>query len=53
MRTTCHRLITTGRIDGERIVSPVVPYDENIISEYLKIASEPQANVKLGVCYQV
>jgi len=51
VQATCHRLIIGGKIDAEQIVSPVVPYDENIVSEYLKIASAPEGNVKLGVKY--
>jgi threonine dehydrogenase-like Zn-dependent dehydrogenase len=51
LRATCHRLITAGLINADQIVSPVVPYDENIISAYLKIASDPQTNIKLGVRY--
>lgn len=51
VQATCHRLIVAGLIDAEQIISPIVAYDENIISEYLKIASEPHGNVKLGVKY--
>ena len=51
IRNTCHHLIVEGLINAEQVVSPVVAYDENIVSEYLKIASEPQSNVKLGVKY--
>ncbi len=51
IHATCRDLIATGRIQAEDIVTPVVPYDENLLDEYLKIASAPHANVKLGVKY--
>jgi len=47
----CLRLVTSGRIQADEIVTPVVPFDDGIIPEYLKIASSPGANVKLGVSY--
>ncbi len=44
----CWRLITEGRLCGEEIVDPVVPLEE-LPTEYLKIATAPETNVKLGV----
>jgi len=44
----CRRLIEEGKISGEEIVQPVVPFDD-LLEEYPKIASSPERNVKLGV----
>jgi len=45
---TCWRLICEGRLSGEAIVAPVVPFAD-LPTEYLKIATAPGENVKLGV----
>ena len=45
---TCWRLIREGRLTGEPVVTPVVPF-EQVPNEYMKIATEPGSNVKLGV----
>lgn len=47
----CLRLVTSGRIEAEEVVTPVVKFDDAIIEEYLQIASNPGENVKFGVCY--
>jgi threonine dehydrogenase-like Zn-dependent dehydrogenase len=47
---TCWRLIKEGKLTGEPIVTPVVPF-ERLPEEYLKIATEPGTNVKLGVAF--
>jgi threonine dehydrogenase-like Zn-dependent dehydrogenase len=44
---TCKELIEAGAIDGRLIVDKVVPFDE-LINEYPKIATDPQAALKLG-----
>ena len=41
------RLICEGRIDGTKIVDPVVPFAELLV-EYPKIATHPAENIKLG-----
>ncbi|MCW8133822.1 MAG: zinc-binding alcohol dehydrogenase [Planctomycetota bacterium] len=46
----CWRMICEGNIDGEPIVTPVVPFEE-LPAEYPKIETEPAANIKLGVQY--
>ncbi len=46
----CLRLLMDGRISGERVVTPVVPFAD-ALKEYPKIATEPDAYVKLGVEY--
>jgi threonine dehydrogenase-like Zn-dependent dehydrogenase len=45
---TCWRLICEGRLSGEHVVAPVVPF-ESLPTEFMKIATEPQSNIKLGV----
>lgn len=47
---TCWRLINEGKLSGEAIVTPVVPF-ERLAGEYLKIATDPGSNIKLGVEY--
>jgi threonine dehydrogenase-like Zn-dependent dehydrogenase len=44
----CWRMLCEGRITGEPIVQPVVAFDD-LPTEYPKIATHPQTNVKLGV----
>lgn len=47
---TCWRLIVEGRLCGEAVVDPVVPF-EDLPGEYLKIATDPGTNVKLGTAF--
>jgi threonine dehydrogenase-like Zn-dependent dehydrogenase len=42
------RLLASGALQCEPIVQPVAPFDD-LLSEYPKIATHPQENVKLGV----
>jgi threonine dehydrogenase-like Zn-dependent dehydrogenase len=49
-RDECHHLIVTGKIDGEKIVDPVIGYDE-LMDKYLDIVTDPATSVKLGVKY--
>jgi len=44
----CWRLIVEGKLSGEEVVSPVVPF-EKLPTEYPKIATAPETNIKLGV----
>ena len=46
----CLRLLSCGRLNGEHVVTPVVPF-ERAAEEYPKIATSPDAYVKLGVEY--
>jgi len=46
----CLRLLITGRISGEEIVTPVVKFDD-VLAEYPRIAAEPDTYIKLGVEY--
>jgi threonine dehydrogenase-like Zn-dependent dehydrogenase len=51
VRHACMHLINTNQIDAERIIDPIVPFDENLVDAYLKIAEEPHNNIKFGVNY--
>jgi hypothetical protein len=44
----CWQLICAGRLCGDEVVTPVVPF-EQLPTEYPKIATAPETNVKLGV----
>jgi threonine dehydrogenase-like Zn-dependent dehydrogenase len=50
IQDTCLRLLTDGRITGEPIVTPVVPFDE-LSEAYPKIMTEPDVYIKLGCTY--
>ena len=43
----CWRLIREGKLSGEAVVTPVVPF-EKLVTEYPKIISRPEENIKLG-----
>ena len=45
---TCWKLLSEGKVTGDPIVQPVVPFDDLAI-EYPKIATNPEVNIKLGV----
>ena len=47
---TCLQLILDGRLTGEPIVEPVVPF-EAAHKAYAQIATDPGSNIKLGVGY--
>jgi len=47
---TCWRLICEGRLTGEAIVTPVVPFEELPVA-YPRIATAPETNVKLGAAF--
>lgn len=44
---TCWRLLVEGKLSGEDVVAPVVPFDD-LPGEYVKIATDPGSNIKLG-----
>jgi threonine dehydrogenase-like Zn-dependent dehydrogenase len=46
----CLRLLTSGKLSGDKIVSPVIPFDE-LPNVYPKIANDPASTLKLGVRY--
>ena len=43
----CWRLLATNQVNCEPIVHPIVPFDD-LVSEYPKIATHPEENIKLG-----
>ncbi len=47
---TCWAEICAGRLSGEAIVAPVVPF-EQLPEEYIKIATNPETNIKLGATF--
>ena len=47
---TCWRLLVEGKLSGDEIVTPVVPF-EDLVTEYPKIASDPGSNIKLGATF--
>jgi len=47
---TCKRLFREGKLSGEPIVDPVVPF-EDLVTEYPKIMSDPGSNIKLGCSF--
>ena len=44
------RLLCEGRLDGKKVIDPVVKF-EDLVTEYPKIATDPGSNVKLGAEY--
>jgi len=44
---TCWRMICDGLLTGVPVVKPVVPFEE-LPAEYMKVATDPASNVKLG-----
>ena len=48
---TCWRLLTEGKLTGDPIVTPVVAF-EDLVTEYPKIASNPEQNIKLGTFFE-
>jgi len=47
---TCMKMLVEGTIGGEEIVTPVVPFDD-LLTEYPRIATEPDTYIKLGTEY--
>lgn len=50
LERTCIDLITSGRLDGVPIISPIIPAAD-LLGHYPRIAGDLHANVKLGVTY--
>ena len=44
----CWKLLCHGRITGDPIVQPIVPF-EDLLREYPRIETDPDKNIKLGV----
>ena len=47
---TCWRLLCQGRLTGEPIVQPVVPFGD-LLAEYPRIATAPNDFIKLGAAF--
>ena len=44
----CWRILAAGQVDCRPIVQPIVSFDD-LLDAYPKIATQPEANIKLGV----
>lgn len=51
MRDTVHRMIMDGLINAREIVTPVLKFSDNLVTEYNQVSSAPDKNIKLGVEY--
>ncbi len=52
IRGTVLRLILDGKINGAAIVSPVIPFSENLAADYERIMADKDNAVKMGVRYE-
>ena len=46
-----HFLINRGLIDAELIITPILKFGDNLVTEYDQISTDPEKNIKLGVEY--
>lgn len=51
IRGTVLQLILDGKLDGESIVDPVVPFSGNLVADYERTMADPQHAVKMGLRY--
>ncbi len=51
MRNTVHRMIVDGLLNARDIVTPVLKFSDNLITEYDHVCSNPTQNIKLGIEY--
>ena len=51
VKDTVHSLINRGRIDAELIITPVLKFGDNLVTEYDQISTNPEKNIKLGIEY--
>jgi threonine dehydrogenase-like Zn-dependent dehydrogenase len=51
VRETLMDMIRKGTLTGEPIVKPVVPFNDDLVEQYTKIATEPASNIKFAVEY--
>ena len=51
IHTTIHRMIVEGLIDGDLIVTPVIKFGDNLVTEYDRVSAIPEKTIKLGVEY--
>lgn len=50
IQETVYQMIIEGRLDGEPIIGPIVPFD-SLAEEYARVAGDPLAGIKLAVEY--
>jgi threonine dehydrogenase-like Zn-dependent dehydrogenase len=48
---TVRHMILAGKLDGSKIIGPVLKFDQNLCAQYDGIISQPQRGIKLGVEY--
>ena len=51
LRDTLRQMILAGKLDGSKIVTPVVKFDDSLREQYDAIVCNPQRGIKLGVEY--
>ena len=51
VRTTLHRMILDGIIDGNSVVSPVVVFSDDLPEVYKRTIVDPCSSIKMGVTY--
>lgn len=51
IRYECMRLIIEGKINGDVIVDPVVPFSDKLADDYERIMRDKDNSVKMGVTY--
>jgi threonine dehydrogenase-like Zn-dependent dehydrogenase len=51
VRATVLRLFEEGRISGEDVVTPVVPFDDSLPEQYERYVGSPNESIKMGVSY--
>jgi threonine dehydrogenase-like Zn-dependent dehydrogenase len=51
IQVTIHRMIVEGLLDGELIVTPVIPFNDSLVTEYDRVSALPEKTIKLGVEY--
>lgn len=51
VRDTVLRLILEGKLDGESIVDPVIPFSGELVADYERTMADPHHAVKMGVRY--
>lgn len=52
VRQVCMDMIVAGKIDGDLIVGPVVPFSDQLDKIYPKIVADREGGIKMGVTYE-
>lgn len=50
-RSEVLRLILDGRLDGDAVIDPVVPFSPSLAADYERIMADKAGSVKMGVTY--